>query len=176
MLTSERLAAAGFGHLQTCQILEMIEEVREERLATYQSTPIQNAADVIRRVGKDLQDRTRERFLAVLLDAKNHIIRVVTITDGTPSTCPITPRACFLAAVVHDASGVIFVHNHPSGDPTPSTADIALTRRLVAAGHTLDISVRDHIIVGHNSAISLAERGFESLGCDQKVAPKEEKP
>lgn len=115
-----------------------------------------SAADV-HRASLDLVALTQEVYVAYLLDTKNFPRRRVTIATGSLTGVLVHPREVFRQAVLEPANAVIFVHNHPSGDPKPSPEDVALTRRLVAAGDILGIAVLDHVIVGGNAYYSFAE-------------------
>ncbi|HZH99406.1 MAG TPA: DNA repair protein RadC, partial [Fimbriimonadaceae bacterium] len=106
-----------------------------------------------------LRDEKREHFCAVLLDAKNRIMRVSTIHIGTLTMSVVGPREVFREAIREGASSIIVAHNHPSGDPTPSPEDVQVTDQLVAVGKTLDIPVLDHIILGERHYVSFRERG-----------------
>jgi DNA repair protein RadC len=103
-------------------------------------------------------------FKIVLLDAKHVIIRDATVSEGSLTVSIVHPREAFNLAIRESAAAVVFVHNHPSGDPTPSEEDRALTARLVAAGDLLGIRVLDHLIVGDGRYMSFADRGW--LGQD----------
>jgi DNA repair protein RadC len=109
-----------------------------------------------------LRDEKREHFVAILLDAKNQLMRVAEIHIGTLSASLVGPREVFREAVRDGASAMIVGHNHPSGDPTPSPEDIQITKRLVEVGVLLDIPVLDHIIVGERYSKSL--KGGLDLG------------
>ena len=98
----------------------------------------------------------KEHFRCVLVNAKGEIITVDDVSVGELSSTVIHPREVFQAAVRKSASAVIFIHNHPSGDPTPSREDIQTTERLIDAGRLLGIRVLDHVIIGNGR--------FESLG------------
>ncbi len=98
----------------------------------------------------------QEEFLVATLDTKHHVRRVVRVTRGTLDASLVHPREVFRAAVADAASAVLLIHNHPSGDPTPSREDREVTRRLQEAGKILGIRVLDHIIVGENS-VSVVE-------------------
>lgn len=100
----------------------------------------------------------QEEFLIVTLDTKHHATGVVRITRGTLDASLVHPREVFRAAIKASASAVLLVHNHPSGDPTPSREDHAVTKRLTAAGNIVGITVLDHIVVGDNGrAVSCRE-------------------
>jgi DNA repair protein RadC len=95
-----------------------------------------------------LQHLRKEVFKAVLLNTKHQMIKDVTISEGSLSASLVHPREAFLPAIKESAAAVIFLHNHPSGDPAPSSEDKELTRRLAEVGHLVGISVLDHIIIG----------------------------
>ena len=117
-----------------------------------------------------LREETRlhevEHFQAVLLNTRRRLIRVVEISRGTLDTLLVHPREVFRAAIAANASALVIAHNHPSGDPTPSEADIKVTRDLIRAGHLLKIELLDHIILGKPSTerdqdyCSLRELGY----------------
>ncbi len=102
----------------------------------------------------------KEHFVALLLDGKNRLIREVRISEGSLTASVVHPREAFLPAVRASAAGVIFAHNHPSGDPTPSAEDRAVTAQLREAGRLLGIAVLDHLVVGTGRYRSLAEEGL----------------
>ena len=101
----------------------------------------------------------REVFIAVLLNARNEVIREITVAVGCLTGSLVHPREVFQPAVRDSAAAVILVHNHPSGDPTPSPEDVQLTERLVEAGRILGIRVLDHVVVAHGGYVSLMDRG-----------------
>jgi DNA repair protein RadC len=111
--------------------------------------------DVVKAVAGDLKGKKREHFLALLLDTRNRLIRTATVSMGSLDSSIVHPREVFKEAIKASAASVIFVHNHPSGDPEPSHDDIELTRRLVEAGKLLGIVVLDHVIVGDGAYLSL---------------------
>jgi DNA repair protein RadC len=102
----------------------------------------------------------REHFWVLLLNTKNHIISMQEVSVGSLTASVVHPREVFETAVKHHAASIILLHNHPSGDPTPSREDIAVTERLVKAGKVMDIPVLDHVILGNNRFASLKERGL----------------
>jgi DNA repair protein RadC len=113
--------------------------------------PIRGPGDVFRRMAPRLKGLAQEEFHALLLNTRHKVLREVAITRGILDASLIHPREVFRVAVVEGAAGVILVHNHPSGDPTPSEEDRAVTRQLVAAGRALGIPVMDHVIIGDAS-------------------------
>lgn len=106
-----------------------------------------------------LKNLKKELFLGLLLDAKNRLIKEVKISEGTLTNSLIHPREAFKEAIRESAASVIFIHNHPSGDPAPSRDDIAVTERLKQAGEIVGIATLDHIIIGDGSYVSLKEKG-----------------
>ncbi len=107
----------------------------------------------------ELRDARKEQFLVLLLDGKNRITRRVAVSEGSLNQSIVHPREVFAPAVRESAAAVIFVHNHPSGDPSPSREDCEITRRLKEAGELLGIRVLDHVIVGDGSYYSFTESG-----------------
>jgi DNA repair protein RadC len=108
----------------------------------------------------ELRDNRKELFLSLLLDGKNRITRKVQVSEGSLNQSIVHPREVFAPAVRESAAAVIFVHNHPSGDPAPSREDREITRRLKEAGEILGIKVLDHIIIGDGSYFSFVESGL----------------
>jgi DNA repair protein RadC len=101
-----------------------------------------------------------ERFLAVALDAKNRPVGEVEVARGGLSACPVSPADVFRALLREAAAGVVFVHNHPSGEPSPSAEDVALTERLRRAGELLGVQVLDHVIIGREGYFSFLDAGL----------------
>lgn len=123
--------------------------------------PIRGPEDVYRRMASRLRDLPQEEFHALLLNTRHRVVREVAITRGILDASLIHPREVFRAAVAEGAAAVILVHNHPSGDPTPSPEDRAVTRQLAEAGRALGIPVLDHVVVGHGR--------WETLGRELQV-------
>lgn len=120
---------------------------------------IRSPADVANLVMSELRRETREHLKAILLDTKNQVLRIVTVSVGSLNESIVHPRELFHEAIRHVAASVIVVHNHPSGDPTPSPEDIAVTRRLRDAGQILGIELLDHVVLGDGRWVSLKEQG-----------------
>jgi DNA repair protein RadC len=120
---------------------------------------IKSAEDVARLMGPEMQALDREHFKILLLDTKNHVIQIHTVSVGSLNASVVHPRECFRPAIAAQAASIILVHNHPSGDVEPSKEDENLTRRLVAAGDLIGIRVLDHVIIGGNKHLSVMERG-----------------
>ncbi len=121
---------------------------------------VTSSEDVFRHYCPLMRDLRREVFKVVLLDGKNAIIRDVTVSEGSLTLSIVHPREAFVPAVRESAAAVIFVHNHPSGDPEASPEDRALTRRLVSAGEIIGIRVLDHVIIGDRRYVSFADQGW----------------
>jgi DNA repair protein RadC len=107
-----------------------------------------------------LRDAKKEKFKAIFLDAKNKILEERTFFEGTVDTSAVYPREILKEALRHNASALIFVHNHPSGDPEPSESDKEITKELVFALSMMQLKVLDHIIIGNNCYFSFADRGL----------------
>jgi len=120
---------------------------------------VRSARDVADRLVLQMGRLEREELRVVLLNTKNVVLRVETVYQGNVSSSLVRVGELFRDAVRLNASGLILVHNHPSGDPTPSPDDLHLTAEALAAGRLLDIAVLDHVVVGHDAWISLRDRG-----------------
>lgn len=123
-------------------------------------TKITSSRDLFEHYHPTLRDLRHEIFKVVLLDAKHAIVRDATVSEGSLTLSIVHPREVFTMAVKESAAAVIFLHNHPSGDPTPSQEDRLLTTRLVSAGEVLGIRVLDHIVVGDGRYVSFADQGW----------------
>lgn len=102
----------------------------------------------------------QEHFVVMFLDTRNRVIGTKVLYTGTIDTTMIRVAEVFKSAIKRNAPQIVVAHNHPSGDPTPSPDDVAITKQIVEAGKLLDIEVQDHIVVGHNRFVSLRERGL----------------
>jgi DNA repair protein RadC len=107
-----------------------------------------------------MQDRDREVFSVLLLDTQNQIRGYTEITVGTLDASLVHPREVFKPAILASSASIILVHNHPSGDPTPSPEDRSVTRQLRSAGELLGIEILDHVIIGEGRYVSFAEAGM----------------
>lgn len=107
-----------------------------------------------------LRYAAKEHFISLLLSTKNHVIAAPVISIGSLNASIVHPRELFREAINHSAAAVILVHNHPSGDPTPSQEDIIITKKMIDAGKILEIHVLDHVIIGDNKYVSLKEKGI----------------
>jgi DNA repair protein RadC len=157
----ELCAVRGIGPAKAAQ-LKAATELGKRAMAAPLSTGtrIGSSQDLFRHYYPRLRDLRHELFLIVLLDAKHAIMRDSTVSKGSLTLSVVHPREVFTLAVRESAAAVIFVHNHPSGDPQPSAEDRALTSRLVEAGTLLGIPVLDHLIIGDGRYVSFADLGW----------------
>jgi len=109
---------------------------------------------------QDMRHLTQEKILLIMLDSKSKILKDIIISSGTVSSSLLSPREIFLYALKYEAVNIIILHNHPSGDPTPSREDINTTKRIMEAGNLIGIKLMDHIIIGDNKYVSLGEKGY----------------
>lgn len=154
-------AVAGVGPARAVAVHAALELGR--RLAAEPGTegaPIRAPHDVWMAYRARLQDLPVEEFHVAILDAQHRLERDVLVTRGLLNASLVHPREVFREAIAERAAAVVLVHNHPSGDPTPSADDRAVTEQLVAAGRLLDIPVHDHVIVGRGRYVSFAEAGL----------------
>lgn len=119
-----------------------------------------NSRDVFNYYRPKFYGMKKERFICAMLDAKNKMFKEVIVSDGTLTASLVHPREVFRSAIKEASASVLFVHNHPSGDPTPSKDDTAITKRLIETGKIIGIEVLDHVIISDNRYISLMEKGY----------------
>ena len=161
MSARELCAVPGVGPAKAALIKAAL-EIGKRAMAAPLSTGqrVTSSQDVFRHYRPLMRDLRREVFKAVLLDGKNAIIRDVTVSEGSLTLSIVHPREAFVPAIRESAAAVIFVHNHPSGDPEASPEDRALTHRLVSAGEIIGIRVLDHVIIGDHEYVSFADHGW----------------
>ena len=121
---------------------------------------LRSAEDVFRHFREQLEKEKRELFYVVLLTNKNRKIREVKISEGSLTASLVHPREVYNPVIRESAAAVIFVHNHPSGDPAPSPEDLEITRRLKEVGEVMGIRVLDHVVIGHGRYFSFSDRGM----------------
>jgi DNA repair protein RadC len=124
------------------------------------SPRIREPEDVVRLFRARLRDLQVEEFHLLALDSQSQVLRQILVTRGLLNSSLVHPREVFRAAIAEAAAGIIVVHNHPSGDPTPSAEDRAVTRQLAEAGRLLDLPVYDHVIIAGDRFVSLAALGL----------------
>ncbi len=122
--------------------------------------PINNSNELFDFLKHDLMDKKIEYFRAIFLDAKNKVIRTETLFEGSLTSSSVYPREVVRAALKYHAAALIFAHNHPSGDPKPSSEDISVTRQLVFACKVVNVTVHEHLIIGDDTYFSFADNGY----------------
>lgn len=164
----ELCSVPGVGEAKATQLKAALELGKRALAAPLtKGTKITSSRDLFAHYHPTLRELRHEIFKVVLLDAKHAIMRDATVSEGSLTLSIVHPREVFTLAVRESAAAVIFLHNHPSGDPTPSQEDRVLTARLVSAGEVLGIRVLDHLVVGDGRYISFADQGWlASQGAD----------
>ncbi|MDT8357561.1 MAG: DNA repair protein RadC [Methanomicrobiaceae archaeon] len=151
------LSVEGVGPTKACQIVAAFELAR--RFLVRDVVKITSPEDILPLVS-DLNGKKQEHFLCLTLNGAGELIAKRTVTVGLLNHSPVHPREVYADAITDRAASVIFVHNHPSGDPSPSSQDVEITRQLQEAGAILGIRVLDHIVVGKRGWVSLKQRGL----------------
>lgn len=152
----ERLSKIkGVGEVKAITLLAALELGKRSQIEEYRKEKrIHNAEDLYHVFSKELMSLTQEHFVAVFLNSKNEIIKSKTIFIGSANRSVVHPRDIYKEAIKYSAVKLMCLHNHPSGDPSPSIEDAAFTSRLIEAGNLLQIPLLDHIIIGKNSYYS----------------------
>lgn len=159
--TEELCQMRGIGPAKAVQIKAALELGRRlSGTAADRRTAIGTPAQASSLMMDEMRFLDREHFRIIILNTKNQVMGVELVSVGSLNSTVVHPREVFKTPLKRSAAAIILVHNHPSGDPTPSQEDIDLTRRLVEAGKVLGIGVLDHIIIGDNRYVSLKERGL----------------
>jgi len=153
----------GIGRIKALQLVAMMELARRVRSQPLGDTPLLNRPDLIREfLQPTAQGLAVEKFWVLSLNRKNRLIRCTEVSSGTATAALAHPREVFREAMGAAASAVVCAHNHPSGDPAPSAADVQITRQLREAARTVDIQLLDHVILGRPEA-DPAGRGYYSF-------------
>ena len=152
----------GIGPAKAAQIKAALELSRrlEADIGDKPQPIVKSPEDVVAVARRQLKGKKKEHFLVLCLDTRNKLINCKPVSIGSLDTSIVHPREAFKEAVSSSAASVVFVHNHPSGDPEPSKEDVELTKRLAKAGEIIGISVLDHIIVCDKSYLSLKARNL----------------
>jgi DNA repair protein RadC len=152
----------GIGLAKAAQIKACFELGKREDLEPPDLVPfdIKNPEAVVKAIRASVQDKAKEHFKLILLNSRNRVIAISTISIGTLTTSLVHPREVFKDAIMHSAASVVLAHNHPSGDPDPSEDDLKITKKLVESGKILGIEVIDHIIIGKIDHYSFREKGL----------------
>ena len=158
----EELAAVkGIGVAKACTILAAVE--LGKRIAAVpkdKAVRIERSGDVADMFMEKMRYHKKEHFVSLLINVKGEIIEEVEVSVGDLCSSATHPREVFVDAVRRSAGSVIFLHNHPSGDPNPSRSDIETTKRLIEAGEILGIPVLDHIVIGDGCYVSMRAQGM----------------
>nr|WP_236822316.1 DNA repair protein RadC [Anaerolinea thermolimosa] len=158
---SEVCRQRGVGAAKAAQIKAAIEIGRRLAVQSPEERPeIHNPKDAAELVCYEMGALEQEHLRVILLDTRNRVLSIERLYIGSLNASTVRVGELFRAAILRNAASIIVVHNHPSGDPTPSPEDIALTRSMVQSGKLLDIEVLDHLVIGHNRWVSLKERGL----------------
>ncbi|MBN8200713.1 MULTISPECIES: RadC family protein [Bacillaceae] len=151
----------GIGSAKAIQLLAAVEIGRRISNLTYEDRYIiRSPEDGANYVMHDMRFLSQEHFVCLYLNTKNQVLHKQTIFIGSLNASIVHPREVFKEAFRRSAASIICIHNHPSGDPTPSREDIEVTRRLAESGKIIGIDVLDHLIIGENKFVSLKEKGY----------------
>ncbi|MBT3591090.1 MAG: DNA repair protein RadC [Candidatus Marinimicrobia bacterium] len=120
----------------------------------------QSSNDIIEYLQHNLRDKNKELFMVIYLNGRNQIIKMDELFKGTLNTSAVYPREVVKRALNNNAAALVFVHNHPSGNPNPSQDDISITKKLKEAALAIDVSVHDHLIIAGNDVYSFADHGL----------------
>lgn len=158
---TELAQVRGIGPAKATKIKAALEMGRRLAATSTDERPrIESPEDVVRIVGVEMSALDQEQLRVLLLDTKHGVLATRTVYQGSANQAIVRVGELFRDAIRHAAVAVVLVHNHPSGDPTPSSADISMTADVVEAGKLLDITVIDHIIIGHGRHSSLKRLGL----------------
>jgi len=151
----------GIGFAKAAQIKACFELGKRQDLEPEQKDfDIKDPQSVVKAIRASIKDKAKEHFKLILLNARNKILGISTISIGSLNASIVHPREVFKDAIVHNAYSVVLAHNHPSGDPEPSEDDLTMTKRLIEAGKILGIEVLDHIIITKDGYFSFKDRGL----------------
>jgi DNA repair protein RadC len=161
MSMEELTAIRGLGPAKAVQLRAGIELGRRiSRSRPEEAFVVRKPQDAADYVMEELRYLQKEHFVCLFLNTKNHIIARETLSVGTLNASLVHPREVFRSAIKRSSAAIICVHNHPSGDPTPSPEDITITKRLAEAGEIVGIDVLDHLVIGDGRYVSLKEQGY----------------
>ncbi len=152
---------SGIGNVKAIQLVCIAEISKRISKSSYKNTiSLDSPKSIADFFMESLRHKSKEEIHVLLFDTKHQLIRDVQIAMGTINSATTSPREIFIEAFKYEAVFIILVHNHPSGDPTPSREDILFTERVKKSGDLIGIILSDHIIIGDNRYISLSERGM----------------
>lgn len=155
------LELRGIGRVKAIQILCLSEFAKRlSKARACENLSFTCPSSIARYYMEDLRHERQEIMKLLMLNTKSRLIREMNISKGTVNASLITPRELFIEALQNNAVSIIILHNHPSGDPTPSREDIQITERIRLAGELIGIELLDHIVIGNNCYISFCEQGL----------------
>jgi len=154
----ELSAIKGIGPAKASQLKASFELAKRKDGHDGEQIAVRSHQDVIKLVKQQLKGKKKEQFLILCLDTRSNLIKISTISTGTLDTNLVHPREVFKEAIQSLSSSIILIHNHPSGNPEPSDADIDITKRILETGKIVGIDVLDHIIVADNNSFSFKEK------------------
>ena len=151
----------GFGEAKAAHLLAALELGKRIAASNHQQGPpiLQTSVDVARMMKPLMEFLLHEELRVLSLNSRNQLLAMSTVFRGTVNSVSVRSVEVFRQAVQVNAPSVVMVHNHPSGDPDPSAADVALTKEIAAVGKTLDIKLADHVIVARDGYVSMRDRG-----------------
>jgi len=149
----------GVGKARAAQILAALELSRRAHHQVDRRPRLKSPEEIYRHLLPSMSALRKEAFHVLCFNSRQVLLQDARVAEGTLNACPVDPREVFGAAIAAHASGIVLAHNHPSGDPEPSTLDVALTRQLVEGGQILGIQVLDHLVLGDGAFTSMLARG-----------------
>lgn len=156
----ELMQLTGIGQVKAVQLVALGELTRRMHAARYARPVIESAGDLVDLLMPRTRFSMKEVFFTVLLDRQNQVLGIEEVSKGSVDETIVHPREVFREAVRRSASALLLAHNHPSGNPEPSAADIGITKQLVEGSKLLGIHILDHVILGDGRYVSLKERGI----------------
>lgn len=150
----------GIGFVKACKIKAALELGRRLNRQQKNNLVVTSPKDIVSILMEEMKFLTQEHFKVVLLDTKNGIISIDTVTIGILNASLVHPREVFKVAIGKNSSSIIAVHNHPSGDPSPSNDDKQITKKLLEAGEIIGIKLLDHLVIGYDNYVSFKEIGL----------------
>jgi len=156
----ELCSQRGIGKAKAAQIKAALELGHRFSLRPEERSAVNSPADAAALVEYEMSALEQEHLRVILLDTRNRVLEIVEIYKGSVNSSQVQIGEIFKAAIRRNAPALIVVHNHPSGDPTPSPDDVVVTRAIVQAGKLLDVDVLDHMVIGQGRYVSLKERGL----------------
>lgn len=161
MTIEELMKIKGIGKVKAIQILSVVELTKRMSKAIGEECLRLNSPEAVANYYmQDMRHLTIEQIVLIMMDSKSRLIKDMIVSSGTVNASILAPREIFVNALKYEAVNIIILHNHPSGDPTPSNDDIYSTKRIKEAGNLIGIKLMDHIIIGDNRYVSLKERGL----------------